>query len=141
MNVGNKLTNMMMKYKETISYVIFGVFTTIINMGIYFVFAKIFHVNYLISNIIAWIIALFFAFITNKLYVFKSKEMGAFVLMKEGVSFAGFRMLSGAVEMAMMYVGVEWLLISDGAVKIASGFLVIMINYIASKLFIFKRKG
>lgn len=141
MNAAKKLINIVMKYREVISYIFFGVLSTMANFGTYFVLSKVFHVNYLISNVMAWGVAVVFAFITNKIFVFESKGMGFQVLIKEGVSFVGFRLLSGAMDMVMMYVGVEWLLCSDGVVKIVANILVIVVNYIASKLVIFKGKG
>ena len=70
----NKLLNLYKKYKEIINYLIFGVLTTLISIVTYAIFTKVFHIDYLISNVLSWIIAVLFAYITNKIYVFESKS-------------------------------------------------------------------
>lgn len=63
-----------MKYKEIIMYLIFGVLTTAVNIGVYFISAELLHINYLISNGLAWFLSVLFAYLTNRKYVFESKS-------------------------------------------------------------------
>lgn len=136
----NKIKEMYNKYKELIVYVIFGVLTTVVNYVVYFALVDLLHVNYLISNGIAWVVAVIFAFLTNKVYVFNSKSWGVKTLLREGILFAGARVLSGVMETAMLYVFVEHMRFDNGIVKIVAGILVIIINYVLSKLVIFRKK-
>ena len=82
MNVIKKIIN-----KEAILYIVFGVLTTIINLISYYFFSNIITINYLISNTIAWIISVIFAYMTNKLYVFNSKSIRIDIIIKEFTKF------------------------------------------------------
>ena len=79
-----------LKYKEVINYLIFGVLTTLVNFVVYILLARFIHVNETISNAIAWIISVLFAYITNKIYVFNSKEKERKKIIKKITAF--FRM-------------------------------------------------
>jgi putative flippase GtrA len=95
--------------------------------------------HYIISNIIAWIIAVSFAYITNKMYVFNSKSKGLSDVIQKVISFFAFRLLTGILDMAIMWISVDLLDINDLIMKIVSNILVIILNYIFSKIFIFKK--
>ena len=77
------MINIYKKNKEIINYLIFGVLTTVVSFVVYFIFAKVFKIDEVISNVISWFFSVLFAFITNKLYVFESKETGKKTLLKE----------------------------------------------------------
>lgn len=128
------------KYKETILYLIFGVLSTIINIITYVFFTKILVLNYLVANAIAWILAVIFAYITNKFWVFESKEINSKYILKEFFSFFGCRVFSGAIEMFMMFILVSIMSFNDFIVKIITNVVVVVLNYIFSKLLIFKKK-
>lgn len=128
------------KYKETILYLIFGVLSTIINIITYVFFTKILVLNYLLANAIAWILAVIFAYITNKFWVFESKEINSKYILKEFFSFFGCRVFSGAIEMFMMFILVSIMSFNDFIVKIITNVVVVVLNYIFSKLLIFKKK-
>lgn len=127
------------KYKEIIMYLIFGVLTTLVNIGVYFICAKVFFINYQVSNVIAWVLSVTFAFITNKLYVFDSKDKDLNKTLKEAISFYGFRLFSLGFDILIMFVMVSVLNINDLISKIVSNVVVVIINYIFSKLIIFKK--
>lgn len=127
------------KYKMLISYGIFGVLTTIINIVIYSVCFKTFHFSNSVSNIIAWIIAVLFAFITNKLYVFERKTLNKKILTSEFTKFIEARLATGFFDFAVMYVGVDLMNSSAIALKVISNVIVIILNYILSKLVVFKK--
>lgn len=126
------------KYKEVLLYLLFGGLTTIVNILTFYIFRKL-NVELYISNIIAWIISVLFAFITNKLFVFESKNKTKKENIKEITSFFGFRLLSLVFDMGSMFLLINILKINDLLSKIFANILVIILNYIFSKLFIFKK--
>ncbi|WP_251551943.1 GtrA family protein [Neobacillus muris] len=128
----------MKNIKEMISYIIFGVLTTLVNIVCYAVLAKFFNIDYKIATSIAWLISVIFAFVTNKIFVFNSKDMGFKVLVKELLSFLFFRLLSYGIDLGMMIVLVEWIAMDDMLAKILANIVVVIINFFASKFLIFK---
>ena len=134
-----KIKELLIKYKEVIMYLIFGVLTTIINIVTYYLFSNILNINYLVSNALAWILSVIFAYITNKIYVFESNTNKAMDVLKEIISFVGFRIVSGLIDMGFMYITVSILLLNDTIMKILSNVVVVILNYVFSKLFIFKK--
>lgn len=133
MNNIKKLIN-----KETILYVIFGVLTTIVNLIAYYLFSNIININYLISNAIAWIISVVFAYITNKFFVFNSYYINKDVIIEEFIKFMNCRLISGLSEVVLLFLFVDLLLMNDIVAKLIIGVLVALINFIFSKVFIFK---
>lgn len=124
--------------KETISYTIFGVLTTIVNLIAYYLFSNIININYLISNAIAWIISVVFAYITNKFFVFNSSYINKDVIIEEFIKFMNCRLISGLSEVVLLFLFVDLLLMNDIVAKLIIGVLVALINFIFSKVFIFK---
>ena len=130
----------MERKKEVISYLFFGVLTTLTNIVSYVVLSKLFEVDYKLATTIAWGISVLFAFITNKLYVFNSKETNIVLIAKEFTSFTFFRLLSYLMDLGMMVLMIEWLKTDDLIAKIVANFFVVFFNYFASKYVIFKKK-
>ena len=133
-----KLLFMKLLNRETISYLIFGVITTGINIGIYQLCRTV-HIVYWISTIIAWVIALIFAFVTNKIFVFESTNMQFEIILKEAVTFVAARLLSGLCDLLFMIFAVEIIHMNDFIAKIITNVFVVVINYLFSKLVIFKK--
>ena len=142
----NKLADWYRRHKEGMRYLIFGALTTIVNIISYTIFAKLIlkgikseslRVN--ISEIIAFIIAVIFAYITNKLYVFESKTDGKKQLLKEITSFFSCRIFTEIISILMMNMSV-WFSINDVFMKIVSNIVVIIVNFVFSKILIFKKK-
>lgn len=134
------------EHKEGMRYLIFGALSTIVNILVYTLFAKLIlnnvpneslRVN--ISEIIAFIAALVFAYITNKLYVFNSKTDGIKSLLKEIGSFVSCRIFTEVISILMMNMAV-WFSINDVIMKIVSNIVVIILNFVFSKLIIFRKK-
>lgn len=121
--------------RELILYVVFGTFTFFVNLISYFFFENVLGVNYLISNIIAWFLSVLFAYITNRIWVFESKSPD---ILKEMSLFFGGRIFSGAIDTALMYAFIDILLIGDEISKIVVQVVVIILNYVFSKLIVFK---
>ena len=129
------------KYKELFFYGVFGVGATVINIVSYRILANTFGKKYfLIANIIAWILAFIFAFITNKLFVFESKSWEVKIAIKEFVGFLSARLATGILDTVLMWLFVSVISLDDTLSKIIINILVIIINYIASKFFIFKKE-
>ena len=121
--------------KELCLYIIFGALTTLVNIVSYLIFAKVFLVNYLISNIIAWILSVLFAYITNRIWVFESKNTN---IINEISLFFGGRLFSGVVDTGLMYLFIDILTINDTFSKIVIQIIVVVLNYVFSKLIVFK---
>ena len=121
--------------KELILYVIFGVLTTLVNILVYFLFARGFHVHYLCSNIVAWVASVLFAYVTNRIWVFESKSSN---IIKEISLLFGGRLFSGILDTALMYLFIDLLLLSDVFSKIVVQVIVVIMNYVLSKFVIFK---
>ncbi|MFR4351223.1 MAG: GtrA family protein [Roseburia sp.] len=131
----------MEKYRELIGYGFWGVMTTLVNYVIYFACTKLAGIDYLVSNGVAWGVAVIFAFLVNKVLVFHSMDHSARTLIWEFGSFVSARVLSGALETGMLALFVGILHFSDSVIKIAAGILVIIINYFLSKMLIFRKRG
>ena len=131
---------LIIKYQELIMYGIFGVGATLINIFSYKFFVDILGIYFLVANVIAWILAFVFAFITNKLFVFKSKSWERASALKEFIGFFTARIGTGVLDTALMYVFITTLKIDDTVSKVIINIIVIIINYVASKFWIFKRK-
>ena len=125
-------------YREIISYLFFGVCTTGVNFVIYFACTNLFDINYLVSNALSWMGAVAFAYVTNRIWVFQSKNTGFHAILKEMTTFVGCRLLSGGMDMLIMFVGVDLLGISDGITKLATQVIVVVLNYVFSKILIFR---
>ena len=93
-----KLLSLLSKYKSLITYGIFGVLTTLINIGIYALCYQQIGIGNVVSNIITWVVAVLFAFVTNKIWVFESKSLEPAVLVAEAVSFFGCRLATGVLD-------------------------------------------
>lgn len=151
--------------KEIVTYIFFGVFTTVVNLLTFYLFKQLFisigwdgifnqiipegsklyvllsgGTDYLDANFIAWIAGVIFAFITNKLWVFESKSWKPSVAVKEFTGFMGARVLSFVVETILMFVLVTLLSCNELISKIPVGIIVVLLNYIFSKLLIFRKK-
>lgn len=136
-----KINALIKKYREIIVYIIVGGLTTALNMVIHFGLMKFTKLHELVIVFIAWVFAVIFAYIVNKLWVFQSKSFEKDVLVHEIVSFTGARVLSLGIEELIFLIFVTWLAMSQGIIKIVAGVIVIIINYIFSKLLIFKNKS
>lgn len=126
------------QYEEIINYLFMGGCTTIVSIGTYTIFTSLLSIHYQVSNVISWFFAVTFAFITNKLFVFKVKSNDK--LFYEIYQFVKFRILSLIIDMICMYILVDLFSINDIISKILVQVIVVVLNYIFSKLFIFKKK-
>jgi putative flippase GtrA len=131
-----KLLNIL-KENEAYSYVFFGILTTLVNFISYVFFAKAAALDYKIAASLAWGLAVLFAFITNKFFVFNSRGRSFAATVKEFGSFLFFRILSYFVDLATIIILVERMCVFDAAAKLIASVVVAVLNYFASKYYIF----
>ena len=122
--------------RELVLYVVFGAMTFFVNLISYFFFANILGINYLVSNAIAWFLSVLFAYATNRTWVFESRSPD---ILKEMSLFFGGRIFSGVVDMVLMYTFIDVLVFNDFISKIVVQVIVIVLNYVFSKLIVFKK--
>ena len=148
-----KIKELFLKYKEIIMYLIFGVLTTLVSWGSYALFEMLLgtfikDVILLssVANVLSWIIAVLFAFVTNKLWVFDSKSWKGAVVIKELGAFVGSRVLTGCLEWfgvpLLMIIGIDQSILGiEGMVaKVLISVIVVILNYVLSKLLVFRKK-
>lgn len=129
------------KYKEVVNYLIFGVLSTLVNFLTYCLFARLLGVDEVISSGLSWFFAVLFAYITNKLFVFESKTETPQETIKEMLSFFVARIVSGILcDVGTFALMVKVLHINDIVSKLVTQVMVVIVNYVFSKLIIFKKK-
>lgn len=136
-----KIWDLYKKYEDVILYLFFGGCTFLVCMISYYICATPLGMNYMVANIISWIIAVLFAYITNRIFVFKSTVTGFAGILKELWMFVACRLSTGVMEIVIMFVGVSLLHINDLLVKGVAQVLVILSNYVLSKLIIFRNNS
>lgn len=135
------------KHREIILYLIMGGATTLVSWGSYAVGVKVFGWSITASNIFSWILAVLFAFFSNKVWVFGSKSFKTSVLFRELATFVSARLLTGAMEWfgvpLLVNIGLNQALFGVAGMwaKILVSVTVVILNYIFSKLWIFKKKN
>ncbi len=138
-----KIKSLYKKYDEIIMYLIIGGLTTLINILAYFLVTNSFlnpkdKLELQIAEVIAWVVAVIFAYYTNKKYVFKVKSGKS---LKEALSFFSSRIVTLLIEMAIMYIFVSLLNFNDKIIKIVAQVIVIILNYLFSKFIVFKKEN
>lgn len=130
-----------LKGTEIISYLIFGELTTAVNIAVYFICSRFFYLEVIASNIIAWLLSVLFAYLTNRKFVFKSEAKGFSSVLKECINFFLGRLSTGILDTVIMFVCVDLLAFNDVVMKVLSNIIVIVLNYLISKLLVFRTKG
>lgn len=134
-----KINALIKKHREMIVYLVVGVATTLINFAVHFTLEYVTDLDAFLIVFISWIFAVIFAYLTNKLWVFKSRSFKKDVIVHEITSFTLARLFSLVIEEIMFLIFVSWLGFGQGVIKIVAGVVVIILNYIFSKMFIFRR--
>lgn len=137
-----KILNLYKKYKEIINYLIVGVLTTVVSLAVYYISVFTFlnpdnSIQLQIANILSWIAGVAFAYFTNRKYVFESKEKNK---LKEASKFVFARVVTLIMDMIIMWIGVTLLHRNDKIIKLISQVVIIVSNYVFSKIFVFKKK-
>lgn len=137
----DKCMQLLRKHWDVVSYLVFGVLTTAVNYLVYLPCYNWLGLSAAVSNVIAWVAAVAFAFLTNKPFVFKSHDWSAQVVLPELAKFVGCRVGSGLLETAIIFVACDLLKWNGNIWKLITSVLVVILNYFGSKLLVFgKRK-
>lgn len=141
----NKLINLYKSRRETVNYLFFGVLTTLVNWIAFALAVTLAKLSITAGNTIAWIVAVAFAYVTNKLWVFESLSWGFSQVLREACSFIGARLATGALEIfgvpLLIAAGLSYPLfgVPGFAAKAIVSVVVIVLNYVFSKLWVFRR--
>lgn len=128
------------KYEELIWYLIVGGCTVVVSLASYYLLRNTFRMYYQTANILSWIFAVVFAYVTNKKFVFRSQYAGVKKTLLEAGSFFSARLASLAAEVLSMYFFVRICGMDDRIVKLMNQVLVMILNYILSKFWVFHKK-
>lgn len=134
-----KIKRLIEKYWDILSYLFFGGLTTVVNYVVYLPCYNYLHLSAAVSNVIAWAVAVAFAYLTNKPFVFKSHDWSAKTVVPELAKFVGCRVGSGLLETALIFLTVDLLHWNGNVMKLLLSVLVVILNYVGSKLLVFKR--
>lgn len=126
-------------YREVAVYLVFGVLTTVVNYLVYLPCYNLLGLSAAVSNAVAWVAAVAFAYVTNKPFVFGSHDWSAKVVLPELGKFVACRLGSGVAETMILLVSVDILRGNGNVWKLLTSVIVVVLNYIASKLVIFKK--
>ena len=132
------IINLVKKHWDIVSYLFFGVLTTAVNYIVYLPCYNLLSFSAAISNMIAWIAAVAFAYLTNKPFVFRSHDWSAKTVIPELTKFVGARIASGVLETGIIFLTVDLLRWNGNVMKLVTSVLVVIINYVASKLLVFR---
>lgn len=135
-----KIRELITKYWDILAYLFFGVCTTIVNYLIYIPCYNFMGMTATVSNMIAWVVAVAFAYVTNKPFVFKSNDWSSKTVIPELTKFIGCRIGSGAAETLILLVAVDILGWNGNIWKLVTQVMVVILNYIGSKLLVFRNK-
>lgn len=142
-----KIKNMLASHRELLLYLIFGGLTTVVDWAVSFLLYAVWgdaidrtvllvHV----ANVLAWAAAVLFAFFTNRLWVFRSEKRGFLPILGELLSFAAGRVMTLLLQELIFAVFFDWLGFNEYVIKLVAAVLVVVLNYIISKLFVFRKK-
>ena len=143
-----KLKTLCHRYREQLLYLIFGGLTTVVDWVISFLLYGVWdaaiNANAFVihgANVIAWVSAVLFAYVTNRIWVFRSQQRGVLPILGELCTFAGGRIITFLLQEALVAVFFDWIGLNKYAVKLIAAVLVVILNYIISKLLVFRRMG
>ena len=134
-----KLRTLLRKYRDILVYLVFGVLTTLVNYAVYLPLYNWAGLSATLSNCIAWVAAVAFAFLTNKPLVFQSHDWSAATVLAELGKFVTCRLGSGAVETGLIFLLVDMMGLDGNVIKLLTSVMVVIVNYAASKLLVFKK--
>lgn len=134
-----KIKQFIRTHFEGLSYLFFGGLTTVVNYLVYFPCLHWLHWSAAVSNAVSWVVAVAFAFVTNKPFVFKSHDWSFRVVLAELVKFVGCRLGSGLLETVILAITVDFLHMDGNLWKVFTSVIVVLVNYFASKLLVFQK--
>ena len=125
---------------ELVSYLFVGVATTLVNYVVYYLATRLLSMGVMAGTWTAWVAAVAFGYVANKAFVFHTHCDSALALLREAAGFFSMRLVSLGMETVLMYLTVTVLGLNDLVIKLVINIVVIILNYVFSKLFIFKKK-
>lgn len=135
-----KIRALVVKHWEVLSYLFFGVLTTVVNYVVFALAVQLLPVSATVGNVIAWVVAVAFAYLTNKPFVFRSHDWSAKTVVPELGKFLSCRIGSGVMETGIILVAVDILGGNKYLWKLLTNVLVVIVNYVGSKLLVFRKK-
>lgn len=135
-----KIRALIEKYWDILIYLVFGVLTTVVNYAVYLPVYNFCGISAAVSNMIAWVVAVIFAFLTNKPFVFHSHDWSVKTVVPELIKFVSCRLASGVMETVILFLAVDLMDWNGNIWKLITQVLVIIINYVGSKLLVFRKK-
>lgn len=134
-----KLKALFRRHYDILAYLIFGVLTTVVNYVVYLPCYNFLGLSSSLSNVIAWAVAVAFAYLTNKPFVFRSDDWSAKTVIPELTKFVGTRLGSGGLETLILLAAVDWLGMNGNLWKLITSVLVVVLNYVGSRLLVFRK--
>ena len=135
-----KLKSLYARYADVIPYLFFGVCTTLVTMAAYWVAAYPLGLSVPVSTVVAWVLAVLFAYLTNRRWVFHSEARTTPEILREIASFFSCRLATGLLDLGCMFLFVDVLRWNDLLIKALDNVLVVVLNYVASRLLIFRKR-
>lgn len=133
--------SLLQKNRDVLSYLFFGVLTTVVNYAVYLPVYNLLHLSAAVSNMLSWVVAVAFAYLTNKPFVFQSHDWSCKTVVPELTKFVSCRIASGAMETGILFLTVDLLHWNGNVWKLVTQVLVVVLNYVASKLLVFRKKS
>lgn len=135
-----KIRFLVEKYWDILTYLVFGVLTTVVNYMVYLPAYNLLGLSASVSNVLSWVVAVAFAYVTNKPFVFKSHDWSRKTVIPELTKFVSCRIASGAMETVILLVAVDLLGWNGNIWKLLTQVMVVVLNYVFSKLIVFRKK-
>lgn len=135
------IADLMGKYRKFLMYIVFGVLTTLVNIFFYALFSRYWFPNLVVSNGLAWVLSVLFAYVTNRMFVFKGAGVTFKVVLKEMTLFLSCRIFSGMLDSGLMIALVNYFKVHDLFAKLIVNTMVVILNYGLSTTLIFKDRN
>ena len=129
------------RYREALLYLFFGALATLLSIGLFWLLTRCMAVPPLWANVVTWVLCVAFAYVTNRTWVFEQKAKGGRDVAREAGAFALGRLATLGMEELMLWAGIDLLGIDSMVVKVVAQVAVIVVNYVISKLLVFRKKG
>ena len=136
----SRMTTWLCRHRDVVAYLLLGGCTTVVNIACYYLCAHAAHLSTGVSTVVAWIVSVAFAYVTNKRWAFDSRSWQVRTVLREAAAFTSCRLATGLFDIGFMLITVDRLHLNDFWMKVVANAVVVVANYVASKWLIF-RKG
>lgn len=141
MSKPSKIAYIYNRYRQQLLYILFGLLTTAVSILVYALLVELFALDELIANVISWLVAVMFAFVTNRIWVFRADKDKSKSFVRQMLAFYSGRVATLLIEEIILWIFIKQLAFNGFAVKCAAQIAVIVLNYVISKLFVFKQNN